>query len=90
MSKKNKRKSHLYSSQPLKENVKRIILKRCFKFVEEEAKYKCTCCPDNGSCNYFDSASKAYNHTFTLLFEALGTTLFSFQKVQNTAKILFE
>ena len=36
MSKKNKRKSHLYSSQPLKENVKRIILKRCFKFVEEE------------------------------------------------------
>ena len=71
MSKKNKRKSHLYSSQPLKENVKRIILKRCFKFIEEEGKYKCTCCPDNSSCNCFDSASKAYNHTFTLLFEAL-------------------
>ena len=90
MSKKNKRKSHLYSSQRFTDKIKKNILTRCFKFIEEEGKYKCTCCPDYSLCNCFDSASKAYNHTFTLLFEALGTTLFSFQKVQNTAKILFE
>ena len=47
--KKNKRKSHLNSSQPFKLNVKKHVLMTCFKLIEEEGKNKCIYCQDNVS-----------------------------------------
>ena len=47
--KKNKRKSHLNSSQPFKLNVKKHVLTTCFKLIEKEGKYKCIYCQDNVS-----------------------------------------
>ena len=44
--KKNKRKSHLNSSQSFKLNVKKHVLTTCFKLIEEEGKIKCIYCED--------------------------------------------
>ena len=47
--KKNKRKSHLNSSQSFKLNVKKHVLTTCFKLFEEEGKNTCIYCQDNVS-----------------------------------------